>query len=253
MNDWQRTICVASGPSFSPEQAQAITAAQAIGAWRVIVVNDNWRRIPTADILYAGDASWYLSTPDPDRYLPIAGHDPHFLRGASNLEASRFAFAGERWIQADRDYLDRDRRASERIREIEADGVRFVRAVRRNVPLPIGDARIASGNNSGFAAIMLARLFGARTIALVGYDMQRTGGREHWFGRHPKTGKFVLSDGDPTAFRRCFDEAAPYLSGEGIDVFNCSAASALTCFRRASLSEILAMDENGYGQDRVVV
>ena len=239
MNDWHRAVVVASGPSFSVEQAAMIESARASGSWRVIVVSDNWRRLPAADLLYSGDSSWWFSTPDPDRYIPIAGHEPHFLRGVSNLEATRFAFAGERWIQADRDYLERDRKASERVRELEAAGVRMVRAVRQARPLPLGDPRIAAGNNSGFAALMLARLLGARSIVLVGFDMQRTGGREHWFGPHPKKGKFILADGDPANFRRCFIEAAPILAREGIDVVNCSPASALDCFRRARLSEIL--------------
>ena len=40
--------------------------------------------------------------------------------------------------------------------------------------------------NSGAAAVSLAYMFGAARIYLLGYDCQRTGGKAHWHGDHPK-------------------------------------------------------------------
>jgi len=74
--DWHAVVVCASGPSFSPAQADAVTVARAADRLRVIVVNDNWRRVPTADVLFAIDRPWWLH------------------HGAA-LAAS--GFAGEKW------------------------------------------------------------------------------------------------------------------------------------------------------------
>ena len=75
---WPVVVCAASGPSFSESQAQRIIAARAADKCRVIVVNDSYRRISTADVLYACDATWW---------------DVHLAA----VQAS--GFAGELWTQ----------------------------------------------------------------------------------------------------------------------------------------------------------
>lgn len=95
---------------------------------------------------------------------------------------------------------------------------------------------IALGRNSGYQAINLAFHFGASTIALVGYDMQHTGGVTHWHGDHPagmrnaSTVKNWLSG---------FDALAADLRDEGLDVVNCTIETALTCFPRADLRDVI--------------
>lgn len=239
---WGAVVCVASGPSFSVEQAELIAAARAADRCRVIVVNDCWRRIPTADVCYGGDWSWWLSTPDPQRYIPIAGRDRFYLRGVPNLGAVREAFVGESWTLADEEFIARDKNNGKRYEQAKAAGLRFVKGkrLRGNQPLAIGDHRIADGSNGGFQSMMLARAFGARLVVLVGFDMQRTGGACHFFGEHPKAGAIKLSDGNPENFRQCFIDAAPALKAEGLDIINCTISSALTCFRRADLAATLA-------------
>lgn len=83
--------------------------------------------------------------------------------------------------------------------------------------------------NSGAAAISLAYVFGARRILLLGYDAQRTGGRVHHHGDHPKgLGNAGSMNKWPAQFQRC----AAYV---GVPVINCSRATALTCFPRGDL------------------
>lgn len=91
-------------------------------------------------------------------------------------------------------------------------------------------------NNSGAAAISLAIVGGAKRIVLLGYDCQKTGGKTHWHGSHPKT------LGDALSLPRWpfhFKQVAKLAKAAGADVVNCSRATALTCFLRAELEDTL--------------
>lgn len=96
------------------------------------------------------------------------------------------------------------------------------------------------GQNSGAGAIALAAHFGARTVYLLGYDCQRTGGKTHWHGDHPKgadakrrLGNAGSIDKWPAQFRDLL-RFVP-----GVQIINCSRATALTVFARASLEDVL--------------
>lgn len=95
---------------------------------------------------------------------------------------------------------------------------------------------IHTGQNSGYQAINLAFLFGARKIVLVGFDMQHTGGRHHWFGNHPLGMRNACGVDD---WKKNFPKLAADLQAQGVDVVNCSEETALTCFRRSSLEQEL--------------
>lgn len=93
------------------------------------------------------------------------------------------------------------------------------------------------GGNSGFHALNLAVQFGAKWIALVGYDMRCDRGL-HWHGKH------IPGLNNPTPqnverWRRVTDEAAPMLAALGVTVVNCSPISALTAYPKMSLKEAL--------------
>lgn len=187
------TVCVASGESLSLAQCAEVAVARRAGRCRIIVVNDNWRRIPDADILYAADRAWWR------KYI-----------GDVNL-----GFHGERWTVDDRAARDY--------------GLTYVLSRAGTRLQSIKEKRIALGSNSGFQAMMLSRMLGARRIILIGYDMQG----EHWFGRHPDG----LANGKAETYIKYFDAVAPQLAAEGIDVANCTITTALTCFRRSTLAD----------------
>jgi hypothetical protein len=108
----------------------------------------------------------------------------------------------------------------------------------RNAP-GLGLDIIHTGQNSGYQAINLAFLEGARTIVLVGYDMQHTGGRHHWHPDHPRPlGNF--NPGMPELCRPKFDGLARDLAERGVRVINASRETALTCFERIPLRDVLA-------------
>lgn len=97
---------------------------------------------------------------------------------------------------------------------------------------------LRTGRNTGAAAINLAVHFGAARVLLLGYDMDATDdAHSHWFGAHPKG----LRGGSPYAlFRQMFAAMVQPLQAAGIEVINCSRHTALTCFPRRPLAEVLA-------------
>lgn len=225
---WKTAVVVGAGPSLDREQADYIAAAHAAGVARVVVVNESWRLIPTADVVYAADGAWYLNiaqTPPESGALCTPG--------VVTIEALRRHFRGELWTQ---------QRGMVRInggdREQWADaaprlGIKVVRSEMGSGIHADPDA-VYTGGNSGHQAICLAHLFGARRIVLSGFDMQRSKGREHWHGPHAK-----LADGNPDSFVKHFDTLAPQLAAAGVIVKNSSRETALTCFPRVDLRDAL--------------
>ncbi|KAF0804925.1 hypothetical protein A6D6_02689 [Alcanivorax xiamenensis] len=88
--------------------------------------------------------------------------------------------------------------------------------------------------NSGAGAIALAAWHGAQRVILLGYDCQKTGGRTHWHGDHPKgLGNAGKLPDWPRHFQQV-REAFP-----GLTIINASRATALTCFPRQALEVVL--------------
>ena len=91
---------------------------------------------------------------------------------------------------------------------------------------------INTGQNGGYQAINLAYHLGAKRIGLLGYDMQHTDGRHHWFGDHPAG----LPNPSPVSeWIKNFTPLASDLDAEGIEVINCTRETALRCFPRMGL------------------
>jgi hypothetical protein len=202
---WERCIVAATGPSLTEQVAERCGSLQTQG-FKIVAINDAWRRLPFADVLYTTDRGWW----------DVHGDIP---------------FAGERWAsQAMNLSIDDDKRSWGRCEELRinlvnaADGDTF-----SFVP-----GAIHYGNNSGFAGVNLALQFGAQEIRLVGFDMHRAGGLEHFFGDHPAP----LHNGSAFApFIRAFTNAAKALPA-GVAIINCTPGSALHCFPFGTLNEI---------------
>lgn len=206
---WRRIVVLASGPSLTLEQTRRVGRARLEG-WRAIAVNDTWRLLPSADVLYACDGKWW---------------EMHYA-------AVRAGFAGELWTQA-RAGAARDRLKLERFELEHVEG-------RNGRGLCTAPGAINTGGNSGFQAINLAYHFGAREIVLVGFDMQNTGGRAHFFGDHPDG---LPQAADPGQWISNYDDLAPDLAREGIVVYNATAETALRCFPRVPLERALSIAE----------
>jgi hypothetical protein len=197
---WANVIVCASGPSLTLNVASICYERAFLDAprWKIIVVNDAWRRVPFAQAIYTTDRAWW---------------DVH----------GDIAFAGERWAsQAVNKGIDDDKRSWGRAEEFRLSLV----DARDGDEFSFVPGLIHYGQNSGFAAVNLALQFGATHIKLAGFDMQRTGGQEHFFGDHPPG----LHNGSNFApFIRAFETAAAALPA-GILIENCTPESALRCF-----------------------
>ena len=88
--------------------------------------------------------------------------------------------------------------------------------------------------NSGAGAISLAAHWGAKRIILIGYDCQKTGGKSHWHGDHPKG---LGNAGTIATWPGQFAKMAKELKGP--EIINCSRETALTMFERRQLAEVL--------------
>lgn len=96
---------------------------------------------------------------------------------------------------------------------------------------------LRTGRNSGAAAINLAVHFGAARVLLLGYDMAaKDEAHAHFFGAHPHG----LRGGSPYAlFRQMIGTMVEPLRDAGVSVINCSRQTALDCFPRRALREVL--------------
>ena len=194
-------VVVASGPSLTVEQCAQVAAAQSAGKCHVIVVNDNWRLLPDADVLYAADGRWWRH------------HWPAVSAG----------FRGEMWTckrETAKQY-----------------GICHIDSTPRRAGLSRIPGLIHEGGNSGYQAVGLAYHFGVTRIVLIGFDMQhRPGDPPHWFGKHPQG---LSNAGGVKDWAPRFNALADDLRAEGVELLNCSLRTALTV-PRCDLAEALA-------------
>lgn len=197
---WANVVVVASGPSVSPDQTDLVEQARRQDLVRVIAVSNNWLLLPGSDVLFSSDGKWWK------QYVGL-------VRSSG--------YQGELWTQ--------DEKAAPLYGLQHVPSEAYPGLTRFN-------HRIHSGGNSGYMAMNLAYLFGARRILLVGFDNQATGGAKHWFGDHPKG----LAEVHPySLWAKRYAELADDLSTVGVTVLNCTRITALACFPREDLNRAL--------------
>ena len=94
---------------------------------------------------------------------------------------------------------------------------------------------VCTGNNSGYAAINVAFHAGATRIVLIGFDMKSQNGKHHWHEDHPVVYKEKVYQ------KMCphFESLVKPLTAAGVECFNTSMDSAITCFPKIPLKKIL--------------
>lgn len=100
-----------------------------------------------------------------------------------------------------------------------------IKGTERLPPVPM----FPSGTNSGLQGMRVALILRATRIILLGLDMRGT----HYFGRHPSP----LKNPSPADFQRMLVQFTRWKSNA--EVINCSPGSALTCFKTATLADVL--------------
>ena len=91
--------------------------------------------------------------------------------------------------------------------------------------------------NSGANAISLAMAGGASKVVLLGFDCGTApDGKKHWHGDHPPE---LGNAASIAMWPKKFELLAKDVRAKGIEVLNCSRATALRCFPRAPLETAL--------------
>lgn len=197
--DGRVVIVAASGPSLTPE------VAAACAGFPVIAVNDAYRLFPAALALYACDTTWW---------------EHH--KGAPD-------FAGERWsTQGTPEHNDKSG-VRERFKLHLIGG-------RTGAGFSADPEFVHYGSNSGFQAVNLALLWGARRIVLVGFNMQAVAKKTHFFGDHP--GALNMPTNYPALVGE-FKNAAKTVPA-GVEIINATPNSALKGYKKMELADALA-------------
>ena len=175
-------VVAASGPSLKP--------LPRLDGWRYIAVNDAYKLVPHADILYACDLAWW----DCHKGVP--------------------EFAGERWSTHD-DGTNSKAKCRWPLHLVRGE---------HKPGFSTDPEALHYGSNSGFQAVNLAILKGATKVVLVGFDMRLVEGKSHFFGDHPAE---LRNRTDYSPFVQPFRVAARDCP---VPIFNATPGSALDCF-----------------------
>ena len=220
----ETVVLIAGGPSVTVEQVGLAERAHAAGRVRCIVVNDAYLLAPWADLLYAADAHWWRWHQD--------GLEKKSLGLTAAQVAERFAaFQGERCA------------ISNSVNKVKMPpGVHVIANAGGNVHgdgLSLKAYEIFTGRHSGFQAINVAVLAGAKTLLLLGYDGRAAkDGRTHWFGEHPRpTPPAIFGE-----IKKSFAAVEKLLRQAGVTVINCSPGSAIDAFPKMVLEDVLKFD-----------
>ena len=176
----------------------------------MIVVNDNYLRVPNADVLFAADRPWWKL------------HDQAIRAKCPTIE--RWSCEG-----TTRDF-------GTHIWPVESGRGIATQA----------EGHIKRGSSSGFMSVGLAIKWGAKHIVLVGIDCQATGGKSHWFGDHPK--KLLPSPQPFVTWAQEFDSLAAPAAERGIRIANCTISTAVKLLPRSTLEAELYAHDDGEQQ-----
>lgn len=198
--DWSEkaVAIVASGPSARKANLNLLK-----GKFAVIAIKKSVELAPWADVVYGCDHHWWRD-----------------VRGLMNFKGLKLAY-------------DRSVNGAEYgIRKVEIPDILCDK-------LLFGcTGTVGAAGNSGFQALNLAAQFGAKRIALIGFDMHDRGG-EHWYGRNNWNFASNPTEHNYRRWRAAFEGAAGDLATLGVEVVNLSAVSDLKGFKRMSIDELL--------------
>lgn len=213
-------VLIGGGPSLTREQVEHVRRAH--GQLKCIAVNDAYLWATWADVLYAADASWHVAH--------TKGVDKFMLKLSAAQVREKFAsFAGQKCsIQCQE-------------MNIKDDAVHIL----KNKHFPIhGDGlsldptMLVTGRNSGYQAMNLAILAGAKTIVLLGFDGQAKDGKSHWHGGHKNPTPQAAYD----EYRRAWSAGEREIKAAGVRMINATPGSAIG-FERMGIEEAIARSD----------
>ena len=198
-SEWSNSPCIvaAPGPSLNDDIASQCYDT----GWNVLVVQDAYRLMPWADVLYGCDARWW------------------------NAHKGCMDFAGDKWSTHSKESC-----SDNKIEVSEKYGLNLV----KGEPGPgfsTNPSVIHYGDNSGHQGLNLAILLGSPYIVLVGFDMRHVSGKSHFFGDHPSD---LFQRAEYESFVKKFKDAP-----EGVTIINATPDSALKCYEMLSLEDAI--------------
>lgn len=183
---------------------------------RVIAVNNAFKLVPFADILFFADTRWWRWN----------GAD----LGAWGGRIVSTCKMGEAFLDRRIQRMNRDYRFDRRQKLLDY------------VPLS-EDPTSLSGPDSGYMAINLAYHLGAARIVLLGFDMGFTGGEAHWHPDHPiETRESNYRD----IFLPTYPGLIEALKTRGVEVIRCTP-SRLDFVPEIPLEEALTLPDRQRG------
>lgn len=219
--EWEggTAILIGGGPSLTDEQIAIAEDAHASGDAHVIAINDAYLLMPHADVCYAADAKWH------------AWHNKGIENRKLRLMAAQVA---ERWAN----FAGQKCSIETSMENIYDPAVHILKSLshpHNGFGLSRDPCYLATGWHSGFQALNIALLAGAKTILLLGFDGKRIDGKAHWFGEHPTPS----SDAIYEKMRMAFSHAEKDIRALGVRVINCSMGSAIESFEKMDISKAL--------------
>lgn len=216
----QTAVIIASGSSLTREQIRHVQLAHADGSVKCIVVNDCYLVASWADVAHAADSHWH-------RWHTSGIEKPKLGLSSDQVASMWAAFAGQKsTIQSSGG-------------SVEDIGVHIMR--NKDFPthgegLSLDPRYLVTGRNSGFQAMNLAVLAGAKKVILLGFDGKPgIDGRDHFHGCHPRP---TPKEAFPL-YRSAMVSSVGALDKAGVKVLNATPDSAIECFERVNLMESL--------------
>ena len=215
---WQGkpVVCIAGGPSLSPQQLNVIRDARERDLIRIIAVNDAYLLAPYADACYFADAKWWK--------WHAAGLEkrwPWIRFTADQVRQAHASFAGQ-WLSIEHPECIRHESVF-LLRNMGAEG------------LSDNPGGICTGSNSGYQALNVAVHSAGRPILLVAYDMRWIGNRSHSHDGHPHR----EIDGTYAGYAQKFISLENPLRKLGVQVINCTPGSRIRAFPFGELEQAL--------------
>lgn len=191
----ETVVCAATGPSLSAEQIEIVRAAGV----RLIAVNDAYLRAPFADVCYFADVKWHGWHAKRPEFAAFAGQKCSIFIGV----------------------------------DPKLPGVHLLKQA-EYTGLSTTPTEIVTGSNSGYQAVNIAALSGAKRIVLIGYDAAPRNGADHFFGAHPDK-----SHPPYDVVRARFRDLVEPLKKIGVTVLNATPGSQISAFERVDLAASL--------------
>jgi hypothetical protein len=212
----ETAVILGGGPSLHAEQLARVKQAYADGRARVVAVNDAYLVAWYADVHYAADSHWH-------RWHTEGIDKPVLGMKAAEVRERWATFAGQKCTIENSGA------------NVTDDAVHMLRN-KEGMGLSPDPEVLVSGRNSGFQALNLAVLAGAKRIVLLGFDgAPAADGREHFHGGHPRP---TPKEAYPL-YRQAMSKAENALLEAGVEVLNASPGSAIDSFPKVALEDVL--------------